>query len=177
MITIDDATLNRLRCAKCNGYLTVTPIILQETGKSICGRCATKVPCEKNIRNEAYEKVLKYTKIPCQYKQYGCKELLAADNIIEHEQNCAYGLHSCPLAEEDNCTWTGHRNEIKDHFTKKHPDKICQYPCIVKPCIVENSHCSYLMTMCGFLFFIQVQMSLYQPNLCSDTPVKAPAFK
>lgn len=119
LLTIPDATLEKLRCALCSNYLNHLPVYTCKDIGMVCGRCPFLQ--ESNpIRNEAYEIIAEAITFPCIYKNFGCVELLTPRNIADHEETCTYRQYFCPFMPSGCCPWQGPSCELLDHFEEKH---------------------------------------------------------
>lgn len=68
---------NLLRCNICTHFLSVSPVMHNDSLGSICGResCKQFTTLErKNYRQKAYEAVARFLNFPCMYKENGCLE-------------------------------------------------------------------------------------------------------
>ncbi|KAF5288332.1 hypothetical protein FQR65_LT12066 [Abscondita terminalis] len=111
-----------LICLECEAYLSCGPIKLLPSGRYLCGRCTFT----KYVPQSLYEKIMENASFPCQYKKKGCNEYLLFNKVDEHETRCTYRSFRCPSWNNLSCTELVCLKEIKDHFTKNHPEHIIE---------------------------------------------------
>ncbi|XP_044747531.1 uncharacterized protein LOC123308770 isoform X1 [Coccinella septempunctata] len=120
---------NPFKCAVCNHYLSISPIVHNDVLGSICGRDRCKklaVSQGTNYRQKAYEGLAKVFEFPCKNEENGCKEVLPWNEIGEHELICEFVKLCCPFSTdqfEDKkkiCTWEGNTSEILGHMEEVH---------------------------------------------------------
>ncbi|XP_050312933.1 uncharacterized protein LOC126747987 [Anthonomus grandis grandis] len=145
-------SLEKLKCIKCNKYLSVFPIHCNPNGDAVCGRCP--VDSSSDFHHcKIYENAVEFQRFPCTYRENGCFELLLPRNLIMHENKCAFKEHECPLKEQQSCTWQGFLKELLEHFEDNHP------VFLLKECNFEidfvNVHKeNFLMPYCDELFIV-----------------------
>lgn len=111
-------TLEKLKCVKCEGYLSVGPISSADSGYA-CGRCISDV---RSI--SIYEEVCKMHAFPCIYDKNGCKEVYRFGKEIQnHEKTCLYRPGRCP-----RCEWVGNASGIFTHFCLRHFKSVISKP-------------------------------------------------
>ncbi|GLV33938.1 seven in absentia [Carabus blaptoides fortunei] len=161
MVDISEEVLTTLRCTECSNYLSCTPVMVNENGDSICGRCPIlQISNRSLVRNKAYENLAKIVQFPCRFHNEGCLKKLPMEDIMEHEEDCEYIKWICPALPVGSCNWTGPRTEIYQHFKAKHVDLI--YRTIDQPSnfkydsnkVVDKN---ILTVMLGFIFLVQIR--------------------
>lgn len=154
---LQENILNNLKCAKCDLYLSVPPVVLLEDKSSVCGRCKL-TPEEKKfaIRDKPYEEVVKILLFPCKYKNKGCDAKIKFEDMRNHEECCKHAELICPEHYTDEkCHWKGVLDSLLEHFHEKHPQLIVQHPYDKRPEL--NKSTNLLMVFQGLLFLIQLQ--------------------
>ncbi|CAG9769241.1 unnamed protein product [Ceutorhynchus assimilis] len=149
---IQQATLEKLKCTRCQKYLSILPIHRNLQGDIICGRCPID-DASGFIRDELYESAIEFQKFPCTNRGSGCLEVLSPAKLAEHEKCCHYMKHECPTKVYNNCTWEGNLVDVLDHFEKAHPTfilKDCKYEIDLQNNHKEN----YLMPYADGLYVI-----------------------
>ncbi|XP_058228156.1 putative E3 ubiquitin-protein ligase SINA-like 6 [Rhododendron vialii] len=121
-LTLTDADL--LDCPICFQNLSI-PVFQCLNGHLACLSCCNKVrnkcpTCSSTIghnRCRPIEKIIESVKISCQYKKYGCTELVFRGKKSHHEGMCIYGPCSCPLSD---CAFIGSFKKLSLHFSTDH---------------------------------------------------------
>ncbi|CAF1246598.1 unnamed protein product [Adineta ricciae] len=100
-----------LICAVCKGILW-QPVRCGNCQRSFCDQCLqtriskkepcgnTSLPCVAQNCPETITEKLSQLRIPCRYKQYGCPSCARYsryDQLLKHEENCAYELITCSV--------------------------------------------------------------------------------
>lgn len=113
-----------LKCASCSNYLSVAPVVYQESGL-LCGRCASEGKIlNPGQRATAYETLAQLFTYPCINSDNGCKEDLKWDSVLPHESTCQFRLLNCPVIPIASCSWKGTKNQLISHFTDVHKELI-----------------------------------------------------
>lgn len=118
LCVIPDKTLAHLKCSLCDGYLSVSPIMLisDDGHKYKCGRCSlikTVVSSPATI----YEQLAKLMSFPCNYPD--CDKKIPFAGVKDHEKICEHRIVICPKA---NCNDIVKLIKIGAHFKEKHTD-------------------------------------------------------
>lgn len=86
----------KLECPVCS-QIALPPIMQCRNGHITCNKCRLKVrdcpvcrETDTDIRNLYAEKSIHFLSIPCDYKQYGCKEEIQFSDKEMHENQCKY---------------------------------------------------------------------------------------
>ncbi|KAJ3664689.1 hypothetical protein Zmor_000239 [Zophobas morio] len=93
MLELPNHVLEKLQCAKCGGYLSCGPIVIDQDLQQLCGRCFKILPddvksrCVRQIGLEAVAEVLIF---PCRYRVQGCIYTFPYDSGGEHELMCQH---------------------------------------------------------------------------------------
>ncbi|PHJ25703.1 e3 ubiquitin-protein ligase sinat2-like [Cystoisospora suis] len=101
------ATLELLECGVCCEAMQ-SPIFQCVEGHTLCRSCKARVQqcpvCRSpdlDIRCRALERLAdRLVDLPCRYRSFGCKDLLAYTQRQAHEQQCLYRPMQCPEARE-----------------------------------------------------------------------------
>nr|CAH7761594.1 unnamed protein product [Callosobruchus chinensis] len=105
--------LTKLKCAQCQLYLSVPPIILNN-GNNYCGRCKVA-----GTRNNVYEELAKYILFPCVNET--CTLQLLWGHIPNHELSCPHKVMLCPFI---NCSDSYKVKDVLVHFDQCHTSHI-----------------------------------------------------
>jgi hypothetical protein len=70
------------------------------------------------------ENIARRLKYPCVYRKNGCLELFSIEQIAEHQAGCVYGKIKCPFHLFNDCSWSGLKNDLKEHAKAAHPKHI-----------------------------------------------------
>lgn len=92
MVDIPRSILNKLRCSRCEGYLSISPVMVT-TGAQICGKCFKILPAEEKrryVREIGLEAVAEMLIFPCRYHQQGCRYDVLFNNGEDHERECPH---------------------------------------------------------------------------------------
>jgi len=116
----------KLECPVCS-QIALPPIMQCRNGHITCNKCRLKVrdcpvcrETDTDIRNLYAEKSIHFLSIPCDYKQYGCKEEIQFSDKEMHENQCKYRPFNCPYIEcEDKLA----ADDVVSHVTSKHVDE------------------------------------------------------
>ncbi|KAK9266010.1 hypothetical protein L1049_010747 [Liquidambar formosana] len=73
----------------------------------------------KNVVCGDIEVVVDSVSMPCQNKEYGCKETVDYMMENDHEETCTYAPCVCPLPD---CNFIGSSEQLSLHFSSKHWD-------------------------------------------------------
>lgn len=122
---IPEDDLERLKCSKCDGYLSCSPVKSKDEDDNVCGRCSTTMTNNRGYtRNIVYETLANKRVFPCNNKIRGCNEKILF-NDIQHEKYCKLRAYRCPHREcfQRNIT----KDEMIKHYNNKHPDLIFEY--------------------------------------------------
>ncbi|KAL3284935.1 hypothetical protein HHI36_019067 [Cryptolaemus montrouzieri] len=126
---------DNFKCDICNNYLSISPILFNESIGYICGRCHKEGETEKYDSSvifqiqSLYEKVAKYMIFPCRHSVNGCKKDLKWNEVQEHEDvSCEFKEIRCPFSvqfqikytEESYCAWEGKTSEFVNHLIENH---------------------------------------------------------
>lgn len=121
--SVPKPSLSNLKCAKCDRYLTVTPITSDPTGH-VCGRCS---PNQGAIKNTIYEEVCRSLWFPCINDEHGCRDKFRFGKTIEaHEKVCIYKQVLCGQWFDVNCGWKGRISDVIRHVEQEHSLNSCQ---------------------------------------------------
>ncbi|KAK7872786.1 hypothetical protein R5R35_011911 [Gryllus longicercus] len=104
-----------------------SPIVLCESGHSICQNCREKVEvcpiCKgeyPGIRNRLAEDIATHIALQrCKNDNRGCQELVPTNELDVHEADCPYRLYLCRM-----CKGRVIFHEMSDHFEKLHPENV-----------------------------------------------------
>ena len=136
---LEDALLKDLECPVCMEYI-VPPIKLCTNGHSICSKCRESVQscptCRASFsetRSVALENIARRQKYPCANRQSGCLELFSVEHIAKHHVVCVYGKITCPLHLRKTCSWSGLKNDLKEHVKAAHPNFYLETPKLNSP--------------------------------------------
>jgi len=136
---LDEALLKELECPVCMENM-VPPIKLCTNGHNICSKCRESVQCcptcraeFSEIRSVALENIARNQKYPCANRQKGCLDLFSIEHIAKHHADCVYGKVKCPLRLLKMCSWTGLKNDLKEHAQTAHTDYVLQVPTFFCP--------------------------------------------
>jgi len=157
---LDEALLKDLECPVCIEYM-VPPIWLCTNGHNICSKCRQSVQCcptcraeFSEIRNFALENIARRQKYPCVNRQSGCLELFSIEDIAEHQAGSVYGKIKCPLHLLNRCSWSGLKNDLKEHAKAAHPKHFAESTKFTCPHMLN----SLLITSCiGEIFTCYAQ--------------------
>ncbi|XP_045474143.1 uncharacterized protein LOC123680342 [Harmonia axyridis] len=127
----DNIENNPLRCVVCRNFLSIPPILHDDTFGTICGRENCNKFATSNIsyyRQSAYEALARFLDFPCKNKENGCQERLPWGEILEHEKICEFvGSLHCPFStnqfehlDDELCYWTGNIDNLLDHLEEMH---------------------------------------------------------
>lgn len=93
MIKIPQSILCSLQCALCDGYLSVSPIMVSQDGSQLCGKCFSVLP-ETNktnyVKQIGFESIAEILIFPCRYNTEGCRKELLFNGEEDHEKECPY---------------------------------------------------------------------------------------
>lgn len=92
MVDIPKSILNKLHCSQCEGYLSISPVMVT-TGAQICGKCFKILPADEKrryVREIGLEAVAEMLIFPCRYHQQGCRFQILFDKGEDHEKECPY---------------------------------------------------------------------------------------
>jgi len=124
---LDDVLLSDMECPVCIEYM-VPPIKLCTNGHNICCKCRESVhrcpTCRaqfSEIRCVVLENIARRLKYPCSNRQNGCRDLFSIEHIAKHHTVCVYGKIKCPKPFIGECSWNGHKNDVKEHVQAAHP--------------------------------------------------------
>lgn len=116
----------KLECPVCS-RISLPPIMQCRNGHITCNQCRIKVrDCpvcregDTDIRNLYAEKSIVFLSIPCEYKQYGCKEEIQFSEKEVHENHCKFRPFNCPYIECDDKLAA---DDVVAHVTTKHVDE------------------------------------------------------
>lgn len=120
--------LAELECPVCLEYM-VGDITLCQQGHSTCKTCKDKIrshcPICKSVfavqRNFTLEQVAAKLTYPC--RNDGCKAILKANEVREHERYCEKIMYRCCIKHND-CPWSGKLNEIRPHIEQCHMENV-----------------------------------------------------
>ncbi|KAJ8978195.1 hypothetical protein NQ317_013141 [Molorchus minor] len=93
MFQIPQCVLENLKCALCDGYLNIKPLMIKPDGEQICGNCTEIIPIEekeKCLRQIGLETLAQLFVFPCRYHRQGCKHRFAWNTDNSHEEICPY---------------------------------------------------------------------------------------
>lgn len=93
MVDIPKSILNKLRCSRCEGYLSIAPVMVTTAGAQICGKCFKILPTDERrryVREIGLEAVAEMLIYPCRYHQQGCKFQILFNNGEDHERECPH---------------------------------------------------------------------------------------
>jgi len=116
----------KLECPVCS-RISLPPIMQCRNGHITCNVCRLKVrdcpvcrESDTDIRNLYAEKSIHFLSIPCEYKNFGCKEEIQFSEKEMHENNCKFRPFNCPYIEcEDKLA----ADDVVAHVTTKHVDE------------------------------------------------------
>ncbi|XP_047099206.1 E3 ubiquitin-protein ligase siah-1-like [Schistocerca piceifrons] len=126
-----------LTCQVCWETLT-HPIYRCKFEHLLCPKCfptLTKCPScreqlEPNLRSLSMERLADLVRIPCEYSDVGCPELLQPKTKQHHEETCGFGpgasVAQCPLVY--SCSWLGSLGAIEQHVYDHHQDELVVTP-------------------------------------------------
>lgn len=92
MVDVPSSLLPKLRCSLCDGYLSVSPVMVS-TESQICGRCFRILPEQakrKYVRETGLEAVAEILTFPCRYRGQGCAFRVHFDEAEDHERECPH---------------------------------------------------------------------------------------
>lgn len=92
MVDIPKSILNKLQCSRCEGYLSISPVMVT-TGAQICGKCFKILPAEEKrryVREIGLEAVAEMLIFPCRYHRQGCLFEVLFNNGEDHERECPH---------------------------------------------------------------------------------------
>lgn len=126
------------RCDNCEMYLSIAPILYNETVGKICGRCFDETEQKKFVglsfvRQKVYEGIASKIVFPCSFQLRGCQEKLKWSSVNEHESLCPYKREECPFGKnvftlaQNKCDWKGSNTEIITHLKQKHMDNFQEF--------------------------------------------------
>ena len=87
-----------------------------------CPTCRGRLVTMRNKFAEHFSSTIEH---PCKYQESGCTSKLSVELKEEHEKNCRYGPHKCPLfiVDLDTCKWVGPSALLEQHFKTEHKDE------------------------------------------------------
>lgn len=138
----------KFKCNICNRYLSVGPILFNETVGKVCGRCVGKGETKKFGKitfesQKVYEEIAEHIVFPCSFREKGCGESLKWNST--HEDTCPYKDNKCPFGlnvlAHNNCLWNGDNKYLSNHLTTGHKDSFYELSNISTtfPCNLQNS--------------------------------------
>lgn len=92
MIELTTTVLQRLKCVKCEEYLSYPPILMTLNGDNICGRCVFDITTDFVVLNHLFENFVEELEIlfPCRYSNIGCTVKRLICDMKIHEDKCKY---------------------------------------------------------------------------------------
>lgn len=117
--------LEHLRCSICQNFLSATPVKVYFNRTVKCARCVKE---NDGGVVSLYTTVSQYLRYPCKNYLEGCKEALAAFEVIDHEETCHYGSteYECPFCEAGDASYNADRLSV--HIRKIHSKVILNCP-------------------------------------------------
>lgn len=159
-----------LRCAKCQKYLSVMPVMINQNGDSICGRCVRNNLDVTLIKNKAYEELARSVVFNC--SNSGCPFRGKVGEISEHEDVCERKVFKCPvnhfglLVLFEQCDWVGPYSSLLEHCKEEHSNLVASNPIINKlGTFILKSDNFYILPVNGFLFIIKILYDINGNNL------------
>ncbi|KAF2898007.1 hypothetical protein ILUMI_08172 [Ignelater luminosus] len=116
---ISESILAKLKCTRCQLYLSIGPITSNSTSSFFCGRFPSG-----GSQVKIYEAVVENFAFPCRYQSFGCQELIKWGSVQNHEQNCNKKPHICPAVPPGVCLWRGAISDITEHFEQTHSEEV-----------------------------------------------------
>lgn len=113
-IDVQGDVLQKLLCDFCGLYLSAEPVLMDEKGQNMCGRCVadSELDLTDYLKNHVYENLGTLVYFPCKNYSAGCLEKVKLGNSIVHEETCKYNTHLCPVNTASKCPWTGKISKI-----------------------------------------------------------------
>ncbi|KAF2905498.1 hypothetical protein ILUMI_00664, partial [Ignelater luminosus] len=145
-----------LHCIKCKNLLSKSPIVFDNNGDNICGRC--KKDDNIYLCNTYYEMLAHQFNFPCRYYKEGCYIKDLFNDIGLHEENCPYQLKRCPVKA---CLWSGTTAELIIHYDVVHPKLKMNNDCVK---ILGHAEGCNILTTHEFYFLIEW--------ICQDSSLK-----
>uniref|UniRef100_A0A6P7GD11 Uncharacterized protein LOC114336611 n=1 Tax=Diabrotica virgifera virgifera TaxID=50390 RepID=A0A6P7GD11_DIAVI len=120
---IPESNLQTLKCALCNNYLSVPPImtISRDAQRHKCGRCQL-IPSDMSVRNTLYENLAQLSTFPCTFPD--CKETLKWGEVEAHEKVCLYKTLRCPVSWK--CNDQVSIKDLTNHCMRYHGKNVSQ---------------------------------------------------
>ncbi|XP_055619835.1 uncharacterized protein LOC129764608 [Toxorhynchites rutilus septentrionalis] len=133
-----DSIVSELKCPGCAQPL-YGPIVLCQTGHSICAQCPKRLStcplCRKKLtemRNYTLEAIAAKVHFPCMHSSRGCTVRLPPQLIMWHKERCGFKQVECFMGKVwENCAWVGSDKDWMDHCITGHQDKVYSSPDIV----------------------------------------------
>lgn len=123
-----DKMMLDMECPVCQEVM-IPPIYQCVVGHSVCDACKPKLKecptCRNtiaNTRNFTLERISENLRYKCKNRIDGCTFETNSSGIRQHEVECKFNPHHCPLHNILNCDWLGKANKIFTHVKSKHPD-------------------------------------------------------
>ena len=117
---------DKLECPVCS-RIALPPIMQCRNGHLVCNLCRHKVrdcpvcrEADIDVRNLFAEKAIVFLTIPCEFKQFGCKEEIPYSEKEMHENTCKFRPFNCPYIECDDKLAA---DDVVEHVTLKHVDE------------------------------------------------------
>ena len=136
---LNEDLLKDLECPVCMEYM-VPPIWLCTNGHNICSKCRKSVQRCPTCRAEfletrcvALENIARRLKYPCINRESGCLELFSIEHITKHHAGCVYGKIKCPFYLLNDCSWSGFKNDLKEHAKAAHRDNFFEVATFTSP--------------------------------------------
>lgn len=158
IIDVHGELLEKLLCDFCGLYLSSEPVLINDKGQNMCGRCSTSAERDlSNLHNNhVYENLATLVYFPCKNYSSGCSTKLKLSNSITHEETCRYNTHTCPVYLEVRCVWVGKVNEIENHFKEAHAELITENPYKIKPDIRRTYKEIVLFNDFNYTFLLKI---------------------
>lgn len=177
--------LDKLRCDFCAELLSYSPILINDEGKNMCGRCIpSKTKTGTFVKNLIYEEIAAFVQFPCINSNNGCCAMVKLENAKYHEENCPFRKRNdsnqkpeleCPLSITNECSWSGSKCEFELHCKNKHLNTIIDHPYCKKPNLNRDSESYFILKMFEHLFILQVKCSLSENTLWHNVQFLGPS--
>ncbi|KAF5289168.1 hypothetical protein FQR65_LT02058 [Abscondita terminalis] len=118
---LPETEYEKLKCSKCEAYLSCCPLKSLPNGKVLCGRCNGT----DYVHEVLSEKLFANVHFPCSYKKSGCSEYALFNHVQNHETTCTYRTFMCPTLNAQ-CSKKISLRDAKTHFLETHPQFIIE---------------------------------------------------
>lgn len=96
LFILPDNILENQICDNCHKYLSAKPVMLAWR-KIVCGRCIND---EEDLTESHYNILSEHTLFKCINRFDGCTELLAPEQVIDHEVSCESQSYTCLICTQ-----------------------------------------------------------------------------